>query len=563
MDPQTQMSGDSKPTPAPAVRAALLVFLAVGMTVAMGLLMVHWLVPAAPPAPLALEVTGSKPAAMFREWPADRKPDLILMLSGQEHGYLQPCGCSEPQYGGLARRYNLLQNVRGRGWPVVALDLGDLLDPAEHRGPQSILKYKTSMEALKLMNYLGVAIGQYECSAPTLLDVMAEYSIQPDADPPVLFSNLMSKQNFAGAVRSWVVSGSQNGYPKVGVAAIMGPTVFKQVPTQNPAVQVANTATVLADALKAMEAKKPELLVLLYQGTADEAKSCAQHFPQFHVVLCATKESEPPARPERIGDTMVVCVGHKGRYVGLVGIYRTGQPNNPFQLYHELVALGPEWETPKDAKPNPIMDLMEKYALEVKNANYLAKYPQRKHVIQVSFPNAGYVGSEKCKKCHQAAYKAWEKTPHHQAYDELVKATRPSNRQFDGECVQCHVVGFGHATGFKDEQTTKHLKHVGCESCHGPGSLHVADTLRGAQKQQLLALMNPYKPQPGETQAAMNKRLNLLDQSCQQCHDIDNDVHWDFRKKWPIIVHPEPDGVPRGKDPFTVPVANQKPAGKP
>src|ERR1700728_3262990 len=170
MDPQSQMSGQTHTASTPAVRAAVLSLIAVGMTVAMGLLMVHWLVPAAPP---STEAAPPKPAAMFRDWPADRKPDLILMLSGQEHGYLQPCGCSEPQYGGLARRYNLLQNVRGRGWPVVALDLGDLPDPPEHRGPQSVLKYKKSMEALKLMNYLGVALGQYESSAPTLLDVLA------------------------------------------------------------------------------------------------------------------------------------------------------------------------------------------------------------------------------------------------------------------------------------------------------------------------------------------------------------------------------------------------------
>ena len=31
---------------------------------------------------------------------------VALLLSGESHGYLQPCGCSEPQKGGLARRYN-------------------------------------------------------------------------------------------------------------------------------------------------------------------------------------------------------------------------------------------------------------------------------------------------------------------------------------------------------------------------------------------------------------------------------------------------------------------------
>src|SRR5262245_48853676 len=45
----------------------------------------------------------------FSDWPKDRKPDLVILLSGQTHGYLQPCGCSRPQLGGLERRYNLIE----------------------------------------------------------------------------------------------------------------------------------------------------------------------------------------------------------------------------------------------------------------------------------------------------------------------------------------------------------------------------------------------------------------------------------------------------------------------
>ena len=42
-----------------------------------------------------------------------------------------------------------------------------------------------------------------------------------------------------------------------------------------------------------------------------------------------------------------------------------------------------------------------------------------------------------------------------------------------------------------------------------------------------------------ETPAAKERRLLLLDQSCQKCHDTDNDVHWKI-DKWHKIVHPEP-----------------------
>ena len=40
--------------------------------------------------------------------------------------------------------------------------------------------------------------------------------------------------------------------------------------------------------------------------------------------------------------------------------------------------------------------------------------------------------------------------------------------------------------------------------------------------------------------AAKERRLLLRDESCQKCHDTDNDVHWGKTDKWHKIVHPEP-----------------------
>lgn len=474
------------------------------------------------------------PAVLFHDWPKDRKPDLVLVLSGQEHGYLQPCGCSRPQLGGLARRYNFLMGLKDRGWPVVPVDLGDLFDEPKQRGPQAQLKYKTSMEALHLMGYAGVAVGQYETANPTLLDVLAEYSLNMP-QPPVLATNLLNKDsNFVGVIKSWTVSGDGKGRtPKVGIAAIVSPSVAKTV--QDPSAQFAGTMQVLPRELKELQKQNPDLLVLLYQGTVEEAKVCAAHFPQLHVVFCLSAESEPSDRPERVGETLVIHVGHKGRFVGVVGAYRGSRPQHPWELRYQLAPLGEEFETPDGhEKSNPIVGLMEKYAQEVKDGNYLSHYPQRKHPLQVEYPEAAYVGSAKCESCHEHAFEVWKKTPHAHAYHSLETATRPALRQFDGECVACHVVGFGYQGGFTDEKASAKLKDVGCESCHGPGSLHV----KGNHTPKMIGLMNPFREKEGETAEGKTRRLNLMDQSCQQCHDQDNDVHWDFKKKWPLIAHP-------------------------
>src|SRR5262245_38904380 len=61
------------------------------------------------------------PEQLFSRWPQGKKPDVVLFLSGEQHSYLKFCGCSNPQFGGFERRYNLLMKLKEKGWPVVPL----------------------------------------------------------------------------------------------------------------------------------------------------------------------------------------------------------------------------------------------------------------------------------------------------------------------------------------------------------------------------------------------------------------------------------------------------------
>ena len=144
-------------------------------------------------------------------------------------------------------------------------------------------------------------------------------------------------------------------------------------------------------------------------------------------------------------------------------------------------------------------------------------------------------------KCHPQAFAVWKDTSHSHAYKTLELAQWPSNRQFDGECIVCHTVGFGYKTGFPAEvprpkDTTRKLTDVGCESCHGPCSEHIKATDNPAWHK----LINPFKFDPNEKPADKARRTLQMDTFCQKCHDSDNDVHWDFTKKWPKIEHHAP-----------------------
>jgi hypothetical protein len=81
---------------------------------------------------------------------------------------------------------------------------------------------------------------------------------------------------------------------------------------------------------------------------------------------------------------------------------------------------------------------------------------------------AGYVGNEACSDCHQEAVDYWKTTVHAKAWATLVER----GQQFDYECINCHVTGWEQPGG-STLSHNENLRDVGCEQCHGPGSIHV------------------------------------------------------------------------------------------
>jgi hypothetical protein len=80
-----------------------------------------------------------------------------------------------------------------------------------------------------------------------------------------------------------------------------------------------------------------------------------------------------------------------------------------------------------------------------------------------------YVGMDQCASCHKPAMLYWKKTIHAKAWKTLVDV----GKQADYKCVSCHVTGYGEVGGTSLGHTQK-LENVQCETCHGPGSEHVA-----------------------------------------------------------------------------------------
>jgi hypothetical protein len=222
------------------------------------------------------------------------------------------------------------------------------------------------------------------------------------------------------------------------------------------------------------------------------------------------------------------------------------KPDRSLDFRWNIVSLGIEFKTPKEQeKTNPAVNLLEEYTKSVRDKDLQSRFPQVLHPVQARFWDPtdpqkfrfhpSYVGSDRCKTCHPSEFEVWDSSKHTKGFETLIEHPRakpPHNRQFDPECIVCHTTGFGYRTGYVDEKRTPHLKGVGCENCHGPGSLHIESP---NNKEYALA-MTPWKVDP--TDSLKKKSVeNKVFEMCFKCHDTDNDHNFDFDKRWKAIAH--------------------------
>lgn len=447
---------------------------------------------------------------LFEGWP---KPVLALVLTGEQDGYIEPCGCAglEHQKGGLRRRHTFLKQLHERGWPVTPLDNGGLIG---RFGREAEIKFDKTAEALRIMGYQAVGFGADD------LKLSAGAVTATAANGELFVSGNVGLFGFdSGFVpRLRVV---ETGGLKLGVTAVLGDSFQKQL--TNDEVQLMPVADALSQVLPELKKAKCDRLVLLAHAKPEESRQLAEQFPLFDVVVTAHGAAEPPHEPERVSDdgALFVEVGHKGMYAIVLGFYNDADAPVRYQrvpLDHRF-ADSPEMD-----------ELMVGYQDQLKELGW-----EGLGLRPVEHPRGKFAGSDQCADCHQRAYEIWRDTPHASATETLAKAKPP--RQFDPECISCHATGWNpqkylpYATGYDSLEATPALAGNGCENCHGPGATHVAAEMAGDEKLQ------------EKLRQAMHLSLEGADgdvqrRSCLECHDGDNSPDFDFDTYWPKIAHP-------------------------
>lgn len=468
-------------------------------------------------------------------------PSAALIVTGEMDSYLEPCGCTDGQIGGLLRRYDFLDRLHRQNWNTVQIDLGSLTkDPAVARGgfDQSKIKFDYAARALALLDYSAMALSPEDMKLGVsealglLLNGLGQKT-------KLVVANVAAPAGYESIFRaSQVVTA---GPVKVGVTAVIDPEALQKLNDPDKELLTASLkrpSEVLPGVLAELEPKS-DYQVLMVQGPPELAKKLATAYPGFDVVVSTSEYADVQFHdPEKLnGDkTLLIEVGKKGKYVGVVGLY----PRESERMRYHLVTLGTRYNGPA----TPMKKLIEDdFRGALRQMQVVENFPRRDYVSDVS--GATYVGAENCKSCHPNTYMKWSTTKHFLAYDSLRKDPKP-DVVYDAECVTCHTTGFEYTSGWKSEAETPYLKGNQCENCHGPGSKHLAE------------------PDKGEYRKAMALTPENADKNrlCLGCHDGDNSPKFSFATHYPQIAH---KGLDEYKDPkvhrgITPKVAHSSPA---
>ena len=418
----------------------------------------------------------------------ETRPDLMLIVSGQELGYPEPCGCAEGQIGGFPRRDSVLLQLANGGKNLLRMANGNLISDA---GRQSELKAEIGFTALKEMEYAAFNVGPRDL----LLGIESLKYFSNTSGIPFLSANLFQGEEHVFqpfVLHSVHLKDLQRQVAIVGIISQQ----FEIYAENASADLILKAPEGVLRELIPLLSSKCEFIILLAHTSIDEAKVLAKAFPQIDVIIVGDEQSDALREPISVADTVLLNPGTKGKALGMLDI-RWNKGEKRADSHFELLTLS---ERIPDSPRMTDLLFVYQQMLAAENLS---------EAVERELPSTGgmYAGNGSCKTCHASEYASWKKTKHSHAYHTLVE----KGHEKDPECLTCHTVGFGFQTGFISEPQTPKLADVGCENCHGVGGNHVKN------------------PQRGYGQVTKT--------DCLTCHTSENSPNFDYDVYFPKIRH--------------------------
>jgi hypothetical protein len=463
--------------------------------------------------------------------PSDATPSVRLYLMSDISGALEPCGCSKDQLGGFDHLASFLRGEHERAPRSLILSTGPLtyiepkLDPRQ--ASQDRWKAEAIADAMKSFGLAAWTPGFNDwadgsASLAKIADRTGAKMLAAGLGGDVAGLPLQASAVFTV------------GDVKVGVVGVSSPRdSFGNVPTGVQPPSADEVIGIVKKEVLNLRGAGARLLVATVAMQRGAALRLADAVPELDVLLIGKElgrgyaNTSQPA-PELIGSTLVVETANHAQTVALVDIHLKDDGTKPkladaggvaqaakvAELSRQIRDLETRingWESgghvnaadlaarksdltnvrkERDAltanQPAPSGSFFRYSVHEVRTgmgkdnavaARMLALYKQINEHNKTALADlvaptpdkgrAGFIGVEECTTCHEEERAFWDGTAHAHAYKTLVDGSK----EYNLECVGCHVTGYGKPGGSTVTHNAK-LQNVQCETCHGPGSLH-------------------------------------------------------------------------------------------
>ncbi len=268
-----------------------------------------------------------------------------------------------------------------------------------------------------------------------------------------------------------------------------------------------------------------DLVICAARLFVPEATELARKVPGMDLIV-AGREYRAPNEPVYSGTTVIVAAEPEGRTLG------------------EVVLLLREVSAPRvERLGNHRLDgtFPDEPGQKAILARFRQELAERRIAPDRTIPTDGtYVGSATCAGCHAEEHEQWRRpasSPAPRRHDDLPFEKRHAHaleslvaqgEAWNPACLPCHTLGYARPGGFRTVEDTPDRAEVGCESCHGPRSAHVAyqKFLSGA----------PDAPKEPPPKPPPSRELRI--EACIGCHDRANSPgfkFWDYEQR---IRHP-------------------------
>jgi hypothetical protein len=404
---------------------------------------------------------------------------IELIISGDTHGWIVPCGCTSNQSGGLLRRGTFVGQQREQN-DVVQLDAGGA--PAG-TSPYDQARFEAILDGERLMGVAAHNLGAGELAlGPAYLrDVAGRKSV------PFISANAADSAGEQLAAPYRLVTA---GGRRLLVAGVVSP----QFATAKCHVTEPQNAV-----LKIVEALRGQFdaLVVLAWLPEDELRALAAALPEADAIVGGPTGQS--IAPERVGAPLLASATNKGKFVITLEVPEPG--DKPWR--GSVVELTADFADDPAQRGN-----LERFRRLLAEHDFTAAESGLPNPV-ASFSNTSdrVAGTAACRGCHATEFATWQSSAHAHAWKTLLT----DGAEVDSQCQQCHTTGFAWPGGFVSARTSEVAASVGCESCHGPSAAHIRD-------------------------AAVRTPLAARE-SCLGCHDHENSPQFDFARYWQAIAH--------------------------